>query len=102
MESKFALINLLKGYILCLVKYLRDEDGIKQFGKRLREVRIEQGFTQEDLAYSSELALSQIGRIERGVINTSLSTVFVIARTLNVDIKHLFDFTTPIDVNKKA
>jgi transcriptional regulator with XRE-family HTH domain len=39
------------------------------------------------------MEFSQIGRIERGVINTSLSTVFVLAKTLQVDIRTLFDFT---------
>ena len=73
------------------MKYLRDEEGLKQFGNRLRKIRIEKGFSQEDLAYSSELALSQIGRIERGVINTSLSTIFVIAKTLNVKVSYLFE-----------
>ena len=73
------------------MKYLRDEEGLKRFGSRLRKIRIEKGFSQEDLAYSSELALSQIGRIERGVINTSLSTIFVIAKTLNVKVSYLFE-----------
>lgn len=77
------------------MKYLRDEDGIKRFGKRLRQVRIEKGFSQEELAYSSGLTLSQIARIETGKINTSLSTVFIIVRTLNVDLKYLFDFELP-------
>jgi transcriptional regulator with XRE-family HTH domain len=65
------------------------------FGKRLRQIRLEKGFSQEDLAYSSGLTLSQIGRIERGVINTSLSTIFVIARTLNVELPYLFDISLP-------
>jgi transcriptional regulator with XRE-family HTH domain len=77
------------------VKYLRDEEGIKQFGERLRKIRIEKGFSQEALAYSSGLTLSQIARIERGLINTSLSTVFVISRTLQIDLKYLFDFELP-------
>jgi transcriptional regulator with XRE-family HTH domain len=77
------------------VKYLRDEEGIKKFGQKLREVRIEKGFSQEDLAFASCLTLSQVGRIERGVINTSLSTAFVLARVLKVDLKYLFDFELP-------
>jgi transcriptional regulator with XRE-family HTH domain len=77
------------------VKYLQDKEGIVQFGKRLRTIRIEKGFTQEALAYSSGLALSQVARIERGEINTSLSTIFVIARTLKIPLKELFDFKLP-------
>ena len=77
------------------MKYLRDKEGLLCFGKRLRQVRLERGFSQEELAYSCGLTLSQIGRIERGVINTSLSTVFVIARTLKVELSYLFDITLP-------
>ena len=81
--------------VFCIVKYLRDKEGIIKFGLRLREVRLEKGFTQEELSYSCGLSLSQIGRIERGVLNTSLSTIFVLVRTLKVDLKYLFDFELP-------
>ncbi|RPD44351.1 XRE family transcriptional regulator [Hymenobacter sediminis] len=75
------------------MKYIRDQERLTQFGQRLRQVRQSKGFTQESLAAAAELEFSQIGRIERGVINTSLSTVFVIARTLQVDVRELFDFS---------
>ena len=38
------------------------------------------------------MEISQIGRIERGLINTSISSVFIIAEALNISPKHLFDF----------
>ncbi|MCC5613095.1 helix-turn-helix domain-containing protein [Nostoc sp. CHAB 5834] len=80
-------------FILYRVKYIRDQEGLNQFGARLRQVRLQNGLTQEELAARSGIEFSQIGRIERGVINTSLSTVFVLAKTLQVDIRVLFDFT---------
>ena len=73
-------------------KQARHEAGIKAFGERLREVRLSKGFTQERLAYSADLELSQISRIERGIINTSISQVFMIAAALGVPHKDLFDF----------
>lgn len=76
------------------MKYIRDQEGISRFGARLRQVRLEKGLTQEELAAQSGIEFSQIGRIERGVINTSLSTVFVLAKTLEVDVRHLFAFPT--------
>ncbi|MCB2410755.1 helix-turn-helix domain-containing protein [Hymenobacter lucidus] len=75
------------------MKYLRDQESLYQFGLRLRQLRKAKGFTQESLAAAAELEFSQIGRIERGVINTSLSTVFVLARTLEIDVRELFDFS---------
>ena len=77
------------------MKYLCDKEGLLCFGKRLRQVRLERGFSQEELAYSCGLTLSQIGRIERGVINTSLSTIFVISRSLQVELTYLFDISLP-------
>jgi len=77
------------------VKHIRHEIGLKKFGENLREIRIKKNFTQERLANTADIEISQISRIERGIINTSLSQVFVIAKALKVDIKELFDF--PLD-----
>ena len=73
-------------------KYKRDNDGIKAFGDRLREVRRSFGLSQEDLANMADLEVSQISRIERGIISTSLSQIFLIAKTLKIHPKELFDF----------
>ncbi len=70
----------------------RHEAGITAFGEHLRQLRLAKGFTQERLAYASDLELSQISRIERGIINTSISQVFQIAEALGVHPKELFDF----------
>lgn len=65
---------------------------MKAFGMRLREIRKSKKLSQQQLAYFADLELSQISRIERGIINTSISQVFQIARALNVHVKILFDF----------
>jgi transcriptional regulator with XRE-family HTH domain len=36
--------------------------------------------------------ISQISRIERGIINTSVTTLYAISKTLNIDISQLFIF----------
>jgi len=69
-----------------------DEEGLKKLAEKLKEVRKKQGFTQEELAYQSELTLSQIARIETMRINPTVSTMFRIARTLDVSVSELFDF----------
>jgi len=48
---------------------------------------------QEELANSSDIPISQIGRIERGEINTTISTAYAISKALEIDIKELFNFT---------
>ena len=65
-------------------KYSRDISGIVTFGNHLREVRKKLGYSQEELANRADVELSQISRIERGVINTSLSQILQIAQALNI------------------
>ena len=74
------------------MKYSRDDKGVKDFGKNLKKVRRSKKVTQEQLAYATGLELSQIGRIERGVINTSISNVFLIAKALDVHPLELWKF----------
>ena len=46
----------------------------------------------ETLAYEADMEYSQISRIEKGQINTSISTVNVIAKALDVEVYELFKF----------
>lgn len=73
------------------MKQLRNTDFLISFGKNLKKIRLEKGFTQEKLAFSIGIEISQISRIERGILNTSISTIKAIADTLEVPIKDLFD-----------
>jgi transcriptional regulator with XRE-family HTH domain len=73
-------------------KLIFDEEGIKAFAIQLKKIRIREGFSQSQLAFESGLSLSQIARIETARINPTLSTVFTIARTLNVSLADLFNF----------
>ena len=46
----------------------------------------------EKLADLAEFVYPQISRIELGQINTSIDTVFKLAKALSVEPKQLFDF----------
>jgi transcriptional regulator with XRE-family HTH domain len=74
------------------VNQARNVSYLKALGKQLKKLRKEQGFTQQQLAFESGLELSQISRIERGIINTSVSQIFIICKTLEIHPKELFDF----------
>jgi transcriptional regulator with XRE-family HTH domain len=65
---------------------------IKHFGNKLRNIRLQKNLSQEMLANDADIPINQIGRIERGEIATSLSTIFKIVNALNIPIKDLFDF----------
>jgi transcriptional regulator with XRE-family HTH domain len=64
---------------------------VKAVGERIRELRTERGLSQEDLANEAEVPLSQIGRIERGENNPTISTLYVIALALEVELTVLVD-----------
>ncbi len=74
------------------MKQRRNEKFLKAFGGHLKELRKKYNYSQEMLAYESGIELRQIGRIERGEINTGLSTIALIAETLKIEVKELFDF----------
>jgi len=69
----------------------RDERWLLDFGLNLKKIREQQRFTQEKLAYASQLSLSQIARTETGRVNPTLCTIVLIAKTLKVEPTELFN-----------
>jgi len=55
-------------------------------------MRKEAGLSQEDLANDADIPLSQVGRIERGEVNTTISTVYALSKALHIKIDTLFKF----------
>ncbi|QLG45404.1 helix-turn-helix domain-containing protein [Costertonia aggregata] len=73
------------------MEYLDDKAFLIAFGKNLRKLRKEKGYTQEELANELDIEISQISRIERGIINTSIVNANSIASVLKIKITELFD-----------
>lgn len=71
--------------------HYRDEDAIKAFGAKVRELRIAQGMTIEEFANTSDIHVTQISRIERGESNPTLSYITLIAEKLGVKPSILLD-----------
>ncbi len=65
-------------------------DILKQFGKRVRDLRKAQGLSQEELAEKADLHYTYIGGVERGERNLSLKSIERIALALRIDIRELF------------
>ena len=63
---------------------------IKSIGERIRQKRIELNLSQETLSYDANIPRNQIGRIERGEINTTIITLHKICIALQINIKELF------------
>jgi len=74
------------------VRYTRHNEFIVALGNKIREVRQSKGLSQQALANLSDLELSQINRIELGIINTSVSHIAAISEALDIEPKMLFDF----------
>lgn len=62
---------------------------LKTFAQRVRALRLEKGWTQEELARRTDLHRTYIGSIERCERNVSLLNVERIAAALKVDVKDL-------------
>ena len=58
-------------------------------GKKIKEERIEKGYTQEELGEKIDSTGAYIGQIERGERNASMSKIVLIAEALNVSIDYL-------------
>jgi transcriptional regulator with XRE-family HTH domain len=65
----------------------------QQFGKRVKELRLASGISQEAFADKCGYARSYMSRIERGLANPSLDAVEVLAVALKVEAKELFETT---------
>lgn len=73
------------------MKHYRDQEFIERVGKKVVEIRKRKNISQEDLIERSGLSLSQIGRVERAEINTSISMIALIADSLGVHPSELMD-----------
>ncbi len=70
-----------------------DRNKIKLLGKRIAYMRKSKKLSQEELSDKAELTLSQIARIETGVINTSVNTLFILADALEIRVSEFFEET---------
>ena len=59
-------------------------------GKRIKEIRKQKGFTQEQLAIKASVAYTTLTKVENEAIkNPSFKTVVAIAKGLDVDVNEL-------------
>jgi transcriptional regulator with XRE-family HTH domain len=66
-------------------------DNIKiRFGRRLRELRLEKGWSQETLANIAEIDRTYIPGIESGKRNVSIEVILKLSNAFEIDISQLF------------
>lgn len=66
------------------------DDIKRKFGIKVRQMRLEKGFSQEAFADRCGLHRTYIGAVERGERNISIENIEKIAKALGVPISSLF------------
>jgi transcriptional regulator with XRE-family HTH domain len=63
----------------------------QEFGRRLRKLRLDKGWTLADVAEKSGLVISTISKAERGVIALTYDRLAMLAKALDVDLAAFFN-----------
>jgi len=82
------------------VNYKYNKEFCKVFGNQVRKLRQAKGVSMRKFALNIDMEYSQLSKIERGVSNPTISTVSALAEGLEVQVKDLFDFKTPLRSKK--
>lgn len=64
--------------------------GRELLAKRIKELRLEKGWSQEDLAAASGLHRTYIGTVERAEQSITVDSIDKLARALGVTVSELF------------
>ena len=62
----------------------------KQFGARVRKLRLERNWSQETLGFRAKIHRTYIGAVERGEQNVALENIAKIAVALKIALADLF------------
>jgi transcriptional regulator with XRE-family HTH domain len=62
---------------------------LTRFGRRVRELRLKRGLSQESLALDAGLDRSYVGQVERGERNVSLENIEKLAIALRASVSEL-------------
>ena len=73
---------------------------IRQIGQRIRNYRVQKGFSQERLAELSGCHPTYIGQIERGEKNATLESIEKISSALKIPLSTLFEKLEPQNASK--
>lgn len=82
--------------------YTRHKEIIVALGNRIREIRLAKGLSQQSLANLCDLELSQINRIELGLINTSVSHIAIICQVFEIQPRELLNFDINLPTSKAS
>ena len=67
-----------------------DEQFLKAFGKKLKKLRIERGYSLRAFALECDMDHSSIVRLEKGIMNPSYTSIIHLAEALQIEPGELF------------
>jgi transcriptional regulator with XRE-family HTH domain len=67
----------------------RDEKILKEFGNKLKKIRLSKKLSLRNLAHEADMDWSGINRIEKGISNPTLTTIMALAEALQIDPRDL-------------
>jgi transcriptional regulator with XRE-family HTH domain len=73
------------------IRTMAETDILERFGERLRQLRKDCGWSQEQLAEASGLDRSYMGGVERGERNIALRNIEALANALEISLSELMD-----------
>ena len=69
---------------------MQREELQRRLGRRIRELRLKRGWTQDVFADKSGFHRAQVGAFERGELNVTLASLLLLAQSLKVKVVDLF------------
>ena len=69
---------------------MQREELQRRLGRRIRELRLKRGWTQDVFADKSGFHRAQVGAFERGESNLTFGSLLLLAQTLRVKVVELF------------
>lgn len=73
------------------ISIMKKDSVLVKFGSKVRQLRNEKGWSQEELSFKSGFHRTYIGMVERAERNISLKNIARIAKTFGLEIKDLFN-----------
>lgn len=74
------------------MNYKHNEEYCKAFGVHLRKLRENKGIGMRQFAIIADMEYSQLSKIERGVINPTISTALALTTALGISHNDIFNF----------
>ena len=75
---------------------MEKNDQLKLLGRQIRDIREDQGETQDQMAFKAGFARSYYSGVERGVRNISAVNLIKLAIALEVEVGELFPSTSKL------